>query len=62
MRKKKEGETYSIQYLLKGWEEYNLYQKKHAPALQKEHQDKYGSKCVAFRTVFEVFMLPIHRL
>ena len=48
------GKTYSIQYLLKGWKEYNLYQQKHAAALQKDHQDKYASKCVAFRTVLEI--------
>ena len=48
------GISYSIQYLLKSWEDYNTYQMKFAAKLQKEHQDKYAQKCVAFRTVLEI--------
>ena len=48
------GISYSIQYLLKSWEDYNTYQEKFAAKLQQEHQDKYAQKCVAFRTVLEI--------
>ena len=48
------GLSYSIQYLLKSWEDYNLYQSKFAPKLQKKYQDKYANKSVAFRTVLEI--------
>jgi len=48
------GTTYSIQYLVKDLESYQLYQQLYAPALQKEHTDKFGGKFVAFRTMLEV--------
>tara|TARA_B100000963_G_C22031458_1_gene411426 strand:+ start:74 stop:397 length:324 start_codon:yes stop_codon:yes gene_type:complete len=48
------GITYSIQYLLKSWEDYNEYQTKFAEKLQQEYQDRYAKKCVAFRTVLEI--------
>jgi hypothetical protein len=49
-----QGTTFSIQYTAKNMEELKAYQKNHASRLQKEHTDKYGSKCVAFRTLLEV--------
>ena len=48
------GISYSIQYLLNSWDDYNLYQNKFASNLQKEYQIKYANKSVAFRTVLEV--------
>ena len=48
------GLSYSVQYLLKSWDDYNLYQSKFAPHLQKKYQDKYANKSVAFRTVLEI--------
>ena len=48
------GKSYSIQYLLKSWDDYNLYIKKYADELQKEHAEKYANKFVAFRTILEV--------
>jgi hypothetical protein len=48
------GLTYSIQYLSNSWDDYNTYQSKFAPKLQKEYQEKYGQKSVAFRTVLEI--------
>ena len=48
------GISYSIQYLLNYWDDYNLYQNKFASNLQKEYQIKYANKSVAFRTVLEV--------
>jgi hypothetical protein len=48
------GVTYSIQYLCKDEAMLNEYQEKHAPALQKEHTEKYAGKFVAFRSLLEV--------
>jgi len=48
-----DGVTYSIQYLCKSQEHLDTYFDKHAPALQKEHTDKYEGKFVAFRTMLE---------
>lgn len=48
------GISYSVQYLLNNWDDYNRYQSEFAPALQKEHRLKYAQRCVAFRTVLEI--------
>jgi hypothetical protein len=48
------GTTYSIQYVVKDLETYQLYQEMYAPALQKEHTDKFGGKFVAFRTMLKL--------
>ena len=48
------GISYSVQYLLKNWDNYNRYQSEFATALQKEHHLKYAQRCVAFRTVLEI--------
>lgn len=48
------GKSYSFQYLANTWEDYESYQKDFAPALQKDHAEKFGGKFVAFRTVLEV--------
>ena len=48
------GKSYSIQYLCKDMESYEDYQKENAPALQKEHSDRYAGKFVAFRTLLNV--------
>lgn len=46
--------TFAIQYTLESQAHLNQYQMEHAPAIQKEHLDKYGEKAVAFRTVLEI--------
>lgn len=48
------GITYSIQYTLPTEEHLKKYQAEFAPALQKEHADKYDGKFVAFRTIMDV--------
>ena len=48
------GKTFAISYLCKTEEVYAEYQQKHAPALQKEHADKFGGKFAAFRTQLTV--------
>lgn len=47
------GPTYAIQYELENIGKLDTYLEQHAPALQKKHQDRYGDKCMAFRTVLE---------
>lgn len=47
------GTSYSIQYRAPNVEAVNRYMKDFAPALQKEHSEKYKDKFVAFRTLLE---------
>lgn len=48
-----DGITYSIQYRVSSWEKLDEYQKNFAAKLQKEHDDRYKGKYVAFRTLLE---------
>ena len=48
------GVSYSIQYLLKSWEDYHNYIDNFSLELQKEYHTKYGNKSVAFRTILEI--------
>lgn len=49
-----QGKTYSMQYTLHNMADLEEYRAKHAPRLQKELNDRYANKFVAFRTVLEV--------
>ena len=46
--------TYSIQYTCRAMKDFLEYEVHKAPALRKEHNDKYGNKFVSFRTLLEV--------
>lgn len=48
------GKSYSVMYLCKDMETLNDYQENHAPALQKDHSDRYSGRFAAFRTLLEV--------
>ena len=48
------GISYSIQYLLKSWEDYHNYKNNYSLELQKEYHAVYGNKSVSFRTVLEI--------
>lgn len=48
------GVSYSIQYLLKSWEDYHNYIDNFSLELQKEYRTKFGNKSVAFRTILEI--------
>ena len=48
------GVTYSVMYLCPSEELMNEYQNIHAPALQKDHADKYSGRFAAFRTFLHV--------
>lgn len=48
------GKAYSIQYLCENQDLLNSYQNEDAPSLQQKHNEKYGKKAVAFRTLLEI--------
>ena len=45
------GITFAVQYMARSQEDLDTYQRDCAPALQADHQAKWGSKAVAFRTI-----------
>lgn len=45
--------TYNFQYWCQNMEVYEKYQEEAAPALQKDHTERYKDKFVAFRTILE---------
>jgi len=47
------GVSYSVQYKAASMDDINRYMQNFAPALQKEHKDKYQEKFTAFRTLLE---------
>lgn len=49
-----QGTTYSIQYTCENMDKLKEYQQLHSPRLQKEHNDRYADKFVAFRTLLEI--------
>jgi len=49
-----DGFTYAIQYLATDMSTIFNYQEKYAPALQKEHKDRYEGKFVAFRSFLRI--------
>lgn len=48
------GVTYAITYLSFSEDDLNIYQEKHSPRLQAEHNEKFGGKFAAFRTLLSV--------
>ena len=47
------GMTFTVQYRCENMEFYQTYQEKYAAGFQKEHNDKFEGKYVAFRTLME---------
>ncbi len=45
--------TYAVQYYADSIEHYETYQKKYAPALKAESEQKFGGHAVSFRTLME---------
>jgi predicted transport protein len=54
MVEEESGSTYSIQYMAASIGDLKDYQNNHAPALQREHSEKFPNKYVAFRTILKV--------
>jgi len=50
----KDGLTFAIQYVAKSEADFERYNVEFAPALQKEHKEKFGEKALAFRTVMDI--------
>lgn len=48
------GLTFAISYVSPSQDKLDEYQEKHAPALQREHNEKYSGKFAAFRTFLTV--------
>lgn len=48
-----EGDTFAIQYFAKSMEDYEKYANEFAPRLQAIHNEKYGGKFHAFRSILE---------
>ena len=48
------GKAYSVQYYAHSMEAYEAYEKEHAPKLRADHQEKFGSRTAAFRTLLHV--------
>jgi len=48
-----EGLTYCIQYFMDNIGDYEKYQAHYAPALQREHEERYKDKFVAARTIMK---------
>jgi hypothetical protein len=49
-----EGITYAIQYTCPNQHLFDIYQRDHAPALQKKHQLAFDGRFVAFRTILRL--------
>lgn len=49
-----DGVTYAIQYKCATMMDLDDYQENHAPALQREHAERYKDRFVAFRTLLEL--------
>lgn len=54
------GVTYSVMYLLPSQEKFDEYQEKYAPALQKDHIEKFEGKFATFRTTLSVIEHFVH--
>jgi hypothetical protein len=48
------GLSYSVQYLAASMDDYERYEREHAPALQQDHTSRYQGKFAAFRTLLRV--------
>jgi hypothetical protein len=49
-----EGRSFVLQLFAADIEQYQLYAKQYAPALQQQSLEKWGDRYIAFRTIMEV--------
>ncbi len=49
-----EGTTYAIQYSCPNQDLFDIYQREHAPGLQRKHKEAFEGKFVAFRTILNI--------
>lgn len=50
----KDGVHFAVQYVAHSAAKLQEYMGQHAPALQKEHVEKFGESAMAFRTIMEI--------
>ena len=50
----KDGLSFAVQYVALSESKLQEYMGQHAPALQKDHTDKFGESALAFRTIMEI--------
>jgi len=50
----KDGISFAVQYIAPSEAKLQEYMGQHAPALQKDHKDKFGESALAFRTIMEI--------
>ena len=48
------GVTYAISYVAYSSEHLDTYRNEHSPALQEEHNSRFGGKFAAFRTTLSI--------
>jgi len=48
------GYTYAVAYTCRNMKDLHQYQIKFAPGFQKKHNERYGEKAIAFRTLMEL--------
>lgn len=48
------GVTYAVTYTAHSGDDYELYQKNHAPKLKADHHKKFEGQYAAFRTILSV--------
>jgi hypothetical protein len=49
-----QGVTYALQYTANDMQSLKLYQEMYAPSLKLKTQNKFGDKCLSFRTILHV--------
>jgi hypothetical protein len=50
----KEGLSFAVQYIAESAQKLQEYMGQHAPALQADHQKRFGESALAFRTIMEI--------
>jgi hypothetical protein len=48
------GKTYSVQYYAKTMDDFERYELHEADRLRRDHQEKFGAKTAAFRTLLHI--------
>ena len=49
-----DGLSFAVQYIAHSEKKLQEYMGQHAPALQKDHQERFGESALAFRTIMEI--------
>lgn len=55
------GTTYAVQFNCRSLDDLEEYQRAYGPDLQAKHANRYGEKCLAFRTILEVVAVDVEK-